>query len=175
MKGNTTVTAHIGCYVVRTSDSWGVQTYQVDKQKRCTCGCTGQRPCRHIRAVAHYLRNGGERAPEERPSIQVREKGPLSGPPAVAIVACPICDAPIERQIRGRWRCLNDSGHYFQWRGEQNGGAIREFFTGPHPNKVGAFYQMTVEERDAFLNKLPGGLTLTATHRLIERSTQNER
>ena len=153
MKGNITVTAHIGCYAVRTSDSWGVQTYQVDKQKRCTCGCTGQRPCRHIRAVSDYLRNGGQRAPEKRPASSVH-KTPRSSPPTASPVTCPVCDTPVEQQTHRHWRCPKDPSHYFQWRGEQNGGAVRKFFTQSHPNKVGAFYGMGSEERNAFLEKV---------------------
>ena len=149
MKGNITVTAHIGCYAVRTSDSWGVQTYQVDKQKRCTCGCTGQRPCRHIRAVSDYLRNGGQRASEKHPPSPVHET-PRSSTPTVPPVTCPLCNTPVERQILGRWRCPKNSSHYFKWRGDLNGGAIRKFLTNRHPNKMGAFYKMSQEERNTF-------------------------
>jgi hypothetical protein len=63
MNGSTTVTPRIGCYVVSTAGPWGVRTYYVAKDKRCTCGGTARRPCPHIRAVTDYLREGGRRAP----------------------------------------------------------------------------------------------------------------
>ena len=148
--GNTTVTPQIGHYEVTTSDQWGIQTHHVGKDKRCTCGGTARRPCRHIRAVADYLRAGGERAAEKHSSLPLREQGSLSSPTAVTPATCPICNAPVVREGRGRWRCPNDSSHYFQWRGEQG---VRQFLTQRHPNKVGAFYEMTQEEHNAFLER----------------------
>ena len=66
MNISTTVNPHIGFYHVTTVDQWGIQAHQVGKDKRCTCGGTAKCPCRHISAVAKYLRDGGERAAERR-------------------------------------------------------------------------------------------------------------
>jgi len=158
MNENVMVTPKIGFYLVTIVDRrWGVQTRCVDKSKRCSCGGTAKRPCRHIRAVTGYLRQGGKRAPEtareqEHPSLQLREKqedGPLSGNPAP--MACPICGTPVEKHDLDFWQCPRDSAHYWQCRAERNGGAIREFLTQPGPSKQGPFYSMSLEERDAFL------------------------
>jgi hypothetical protein len=153
MKANTTVTPKIGCYMVCTAGPWGLRTHHVTKDKRCTCGGTTKRPCSHIRAVANYLRAGGSRAPamaEPRPKFQVREGRDDNTPPA-APATCPICGVPVEKRGPDLWRCPQDSTHYWQWRGERNGGAIRKFLTGSHPTKQGAFYEQTTEEREAFL------------------------
>lgn len=157
MKTNTTVTPNVGHYVVCTVHRYGLRTYHVTKEKRCTCGGTVKRPCPHIRAVTDHLRAGGKRAPEapeEHPTLRLREtrqKGPLSGTPTAAPLTCPICGTPVEQRSPDLWRCPKDASHYWQWRGERNGGAIRKFLTQPHPNKQGAFYEMTREQRHAFL------------------------
>jgi hypothetical protein len=153
MKANTTVSVRTGCYVVTVIDRLlGLRTYSVDKQKRCSCGGTAKRPCRHIRAVAAYLRQGGRRAPEKDPMLRVRETtqgSPPSGGPAP--LTCPICGEPVETQGVGFWRCPKDTSHYWRWRGEQTG--IKSFLTGSHPAKRGAFYAMSLEERKAFLEE----------------------
>jgi hypothetical protein len=46
---------------------------------------------------------------------------------------------------------VDDPSHYWQWRAERNGAAIRKFLTQPHPAKLGAFYEMSEAEREAFL------------------------
>jgi hypothetical protein len=153
MKTNITVAARTGYYLVTVIDQrLGLRTYSVDKEKRCSCGGTAKRPCRHIRAVAAYLRQGGRRAPEKDPMLHVRETrqgSPPSGGPAP--LTCPICGTPVETQGIGFWRCPKDATHYWQWRGEQSG--IRDFMTKPHPSKQGAFYAMSIEEREAFLEQ----------------------
>jgi hypothetical protein len=153
MKANTTVSVRTGCYVVTVIDQrLGLRTYSVDKAKRCSCGGTAKRPCRHIRAVADYLRQGGRRAPEKDPMLRIRETrqgNPPSGGPAP--VTCPICGEPVETQGIGFWRCPRDPSHYWQWRGERAG--IDKFLTKPHPAKQGAFYAMSLEEREAFLEE----------------------
>jgi hypothetical protein len=45
------------------------------------------------------------------------------------------------------WRCSLNSGHYWAWRDEQSGHAIRNFLTRPHPNKLGPFYTVSREAR----------------------------
>jgi hypothetical protein len=125
---NVNVTPKIGYYQVQ---AYPGQSVQVGRDKQCTCGGTARHPCPHIQAVADYLRQGGYRAT------------PAS--------TCPICNAPVERLGPDFWRCSQDSSHYWQWRGERNGGALRKFFTQPHPAKLGAFYEQTIEEREAFL------------------------
>jgi hypothetical protein len=152
MKANTMVSVRTGCYVVTVIDQrLGLRTYSVDKQKRCSCGGTAKRPCRHIRAVAAYLRQGGQRAPEEHSMLRLRDTpgSPPSGGPAP--LTCPICGTAVETQEVGFWRCPKDPSHYWQWRGERAG--IDKFLTKPHPAKQGAFYEMTLEEREAFLEE----------------------
>lgn len=148
MNNNTRVTPQIGFYEVCTIDQWGIQSHQVGKDKKCTCGGSAKRPCRHIQAVARYLKAGGERAPEKR--VNGNGNGSLPSPTVVP-VTCPICDAPVVPEGHGRWRCPTAPSHYFKWRGELNGGAIRRFLTQRHANKVGAYYEMSREERDAFI------------------------
>ena len=75
-----------------------------------------------------------------------------STPPA----ACPICGVPVEVLSPDFWRCPQDATHYWQWRGERNGGAVRKFLTRPHPAKQGAFYEQTAEERESFLVQVTG-------------------
>ena len=58
---------------------------------------------------------------------------------------CPICGAEIQRLEGDWWRCPFNSGHYWAWRDEQSGHAIRNFLTQPHPNKLGAFYAVSRE------------------------------
>ncbi|MEE8390502.1 MAG: SWIM zinc finger family protein [Anaerolineae bacterium] len=149
MNSNTTVTPKIGHYLVTVVDHrFGLQTRFVGKDRRCSCGGNAKRPCRHIEAVSSHLRKGGERAPEERPALRLREKRddtPTSGTP----LACAICGTPVEKLGFDFWKCPKDSVHYWQWRGEQCG--IKDFLTKPHPAKQGAFYSMSREERKIFL------------------------
>jgi hypothetical protein len=153
MKANITVAARTGYYLVTVIDQrLGLRTYSVNKDKRCSCGGTAKRPCCHIKAVANYLRQGGRRAPENDPMLRVRETrqgSPPSGGPAP--LTCPICGEPVETQGIGFWRCPKDTSHYWHWRGEHSG--IRDFMTKPHPSKQGAFYAMSVEERERFLEQ----------------------
>jgi hypothetical protein len=152
MKANVTVAARTGYYCVTVIDRLlGLRTYSVDKEKRCSCGGTAKRPCSHIRAVTDYLRKGGQRAPEEHSMLRLRDTpgSPPSGGPAP--LTCPICGTAVETQDIGFWRCPKDPSHYWQWRGEQSG--IRDFMTKPHPSKQGAFYAMSMEEREAFLEQ----------------------
>ena len=148
----TEVTAKVGFYLVRTVDPEGVRTHLVGKDKHCTCGGSARRQCSHIRAVASYLKSGGDCAPSADSAEAVRDSKPVrevSGIPD----ACPICDKPVKRLGTDFWRCVDDAAHYWRWRGEQNGGAIRKFLTQPHPAKQGAFYRMSDEQRRAFLAK----------------------
>jgi len=144
----TTVTPKPGYYVVRLIGPQGIRTHLVSKDKHCSCGGNERRQCRHIRAVREYLEAGGERAPEGAVEM-VRDSKPTETPPD----ACPICGASLSYRRNGCWRCSKDNTHYWQWRGEQNGGAIRKFLTQPHPAKQGAFYRMSDEQRRAFLAK----------------------
>jgi hypothetical protein len=139
------------CHVVRTLNGGGVPTFHVVKYDRCTCGGTTERPCLHIQAVADYQTPENKTEPPERPITPVRETPPQSTHAAAIPSSCPLCEAPVVREKRGRWRCTADSSHYFLWRGELNDGAIRKFLTQPHPNKIGAYYSMSHEQRDAFL------------------------
>jgi hypothetical protein len=161
METNTTVTPKVGYYLVRTVDAGGVRTHLVGKDKHCTCGGRARRWCSHIRAVAAYLKAGGDRAPEGDGSGSVHDSDPLGQRREIGEEvpeACPICGAEVERLAPRGWRCLEDSSHYYRWRGERNGGAIRKFLTQPHPAKHGPFYGLTTEERDTFLTQ--------AAHRL---------
>jgi hypothetical protein len=153
MKANTTVTPKIGYYLVRMVGPRGIDTHLVGKDKHCTCGGHAGRWCSHVRAVAAYLKAGGERAPKadgddhlrDRNSSETRNEG-MEIPES-----CPVCGAKIHRSGLRAWRCVDDSTHYYQWRGERHGGAIRKFFTRPHPAKRGPFYALSGEERHAFL------------------------
>ena len=136
MNETMTVIPGIGCYLV-SSERPPMTSEQVSKDKRCTCGGTRTSPCRHIEAVAAYLRKGGQRAGS------ASQEG-----------ICPICGATVQNRSNGMWRCSADVSHYWLWRGEQNGGAIRRFLTQPHPNKEGAFYEMTIEQRKTFLEEV---------------------
>ena len=153
------VTPKIGFYVVTTIDARGVHTHHVGKDKQCTCGGTAQRPCTHIQAVARYLREGGERASAvKEPSTKLvlhqptdDTTPPSATPAARSTFVCPICGATTVPTGYG-WRCRASSGHYWRWRGEQNG--VKAFLTQPHPNKQGAFYEQTPAEREAFLAQI---------------------
>lgn len=147
---NVTVRPRVGHYVVTTTRRWCVETHSVTKDKQCSCGGTAVRPCSHIRAVARHLRSGGRRALPRAVVLGLREGG---GPSGSTPAACPICGAPVERRADDVWHCPKDRSHYWQWRAEQNGGAVHRFFTQPHPAKVGPFYAMGVAERAAFLEQ----------------------
>lgn len=142
----TEVTPHSGYYQVSLVGPHGIRTHLVSKDKHCSCGGNARRQCRHIRAVKEYLRLGGERAAEGTVEM-VRDSKPKEAPPET----CPICGASLSHRRNGFWRCSKDSSHYWQWRAEQNGGAIKKFLTEPHPVKRGPFYAMSEQERDAFL------------------------
>ncbi len=164
MTNNVLVTPRIGYYTVSaTTDRRGVQTCQVFKDKRCTCGGTAKSHCHHIRAVARYLRAGGKRAPVKRRSLRPhRTRARRARPNTLTPMTCPLCDTPVVREALGRWRCPNDSSHYFQWRGEQG---VRQFLTQSHPAKQGAFYAMSDEQRQVFLERVERLHTLRPTER----------
>ncbi len=136
MQELTVVLPQIGYYCVSTATA----QEQVTKDKRCTCGGTTTQPCTHIRAVALYLQAGGIPAP---PAEQCPSAHTLSD-------SCPICSAPVIPQA-DHWRCVRSPGHYWRWRGERTG--VKAFLTRPHPAKAGAFYELTVAERDAILEQ----------------------
>lgn len=134
------VNAQVGYYLVGVDG----RSVSVGKDKRCSCGGTAEAPCVHIRAVASYLRRGGQRAPEraQRPPAL-----PKSTSPPVAST-CPICAAKVQHDGCRWWRCEADPAHYFQWRGEQGG--VRAFLTQPQAGKLGAFYELPIDDLDAF-------------------------
>ncbi len=130
----------VGVYLVAEMSRGTFRAYTVNKDKTCSCGSSNK--CRHVRAVADHLKAGGKRATEKRESAL-----PASPSPA-PLTACHVCGADV--QVDGPyWRCLHDSSHYWQWRGEQFG--VKDFLTRPHPAKMGAFYEQTAEERETFL------------------------
>ena len=146
----TEVTPQVGYYYVQIVNADRIRTHLVGKDKHCSCGGNAKRRCKHIRAVAVYLREGGEPAASPDTESTVRDSKPGHKKESVS-EACPICGADFSHRSNGFWRCSQDSSHYFQWRGEQNGGAIRKFLTRPHPAKTGPFYAMTHQDREAFL------------------------
>jgi hypothetical protein len=94
------------------------RVHLVDKQRHCSCQ-QGQgpsvRPCPAIDAVAEYLHNGGERAPDPLP-------------------ACPVCGAETLRDplwdshYTGEpgWRCtMGGLAHHLQARSEAIKATIR--------------------------------------------------
>lgn len=113
----------------------GLRAFKVTNDLHCACGGSNATPCVHIDAVRAYLR------------LEGREVMP-SAPPDIP-EACPICAEPVRAEA-GRWRCIASPGHYWQWRGEQSG--VKAFLTQPHPAKSGAFYEQSIEEREAFLD-----------------------
>jgi len=132
-----TVTPKVGYYRVREQH----RTHCVMQGHRCTCGGTALQPCTHIQAVDAYLR-------QDTPTVkEPPRKLALADSPAQPPV-CPLCGAPVTPTGYG-WRCPTSSGHYWRWRGEQNG--VQAFLTQAHPAKQGAFYEQTPAERDAFL------------------------
>jgi hypothetical protein len=65
------------------------------------------------------------------------------------VTECPICGAatePTDGSVDA-WRCTEDSSHYWLWRGEK----VRKYLTQAHPGKIGAYYDQTPEQREAFL------------------------
>jgi hypothetical protein len=133
----------VGAYLcTETAPTFGLRVHFVDKEKRCTCG---QARCRHVKAVAEYLKGGGGQAPKARLAEASESPSPASVP-----AACPICGCVVQYEAGSAvWRCVADRSHYWQWRGEQGG--VAAFLTGRHPAKAGAFYEQSVEEREIFL------------------------
>ena len=142
----TRITSQPGAYVVTELTAAGVRTFFVGKDKSCSCG-TPHGKCRHVKAVAEYLKTGGEQAPAALPQRVTPTPSAAPNVPAT----CPICGAAVQIQsVTGRyplWRCQNSSEHYWQWRGDK----VKAFLTQDHPNKAGAFYQQDPAARDAFL------------------------
>ncbi len=85
-----------GGYRVRLGEA----VHLVNKQRQCSCG---RRNCTAIRAVAAYLRAGGQRAPDNAAQT-LREPG------------CPICGAPIRGSLDRLWTCTACRSHYHTWR-----------------------------------------------------------
>jgi hypothetical protein len=139
------VNAMIGVYqVIETGPTFGLRAHFVDKERRCTCGQPG---CRHVQAVAEYLKGGGDRAPKAK--LAKADESPC---PASVPATCPICGCVVQYEAGSAvWRCVADRAHYGQWRGEKGG--VAAFLTGPHPAKAGAFYTQTAGEREAFLTQ----------------------
>lgn len=138
MDARMEVTPSTGCYLVAAAGrSERLRPHRVSKEKACSCGGTAAHPCRHIRAVAEYLRAGGRRAA-----------------PVTEICTCPVCGAEVERgaphlnRLTGRWipvwRCPADPGHYWHWRGEQFG--AKALMTQFHPCK--AHYIIPRQEKE---------------------------
>jgi hypothetical protein len=121
-------------YWVGTLTDSGLDALKVTQELQCACGGTAVKPCAHIRAVQCYRRLHGD---EE------------SSPPE-PLGECPICGSPVVG-TPDRWRCTASAGHYWQHRGEQGG--VKAFLTRPHPAKQGAFYEQSIEEREAFLEQ----------------------
>jgi hypothetical protein len=88
--------------------------HQVSKDRKCNCSLGAD--CPAVPAVAEYLRNGGERAPDPPPNFFI-----------TAPETCPVCGAPayhdpqVSSRIRGAgWGCsATGSKHYFAWRTQQ--------------------------------------------------------
>jgi len=102
------------------------QVHLVDKQRRCSCelGAT----CPAIEAVAEYLRNGGQRAPDPMPP-------------------CPICGAETfrDRVWDGKytkelgWRCtVGGLTHFLQAKGERIKQALRQREAGKESSTTSA-------------------------------------
>jgi len=127
--------------MVIMSDTSGTHVRFVTKNRQCSCGI---KDCQHIKAVERYLRAGGKLAPKAAEGME-REWPDRE---------CPICGAPVtygNLRYPDMWRCSKDSSHYWAWKGEP---AVRKFLTEPHSCKRGAFYNMSVEERDVFLERV---------------------
>jgi len=115
----------------------GLDAVKVTDELRCACGGRGDMPCSHVEAVKAYMRLEGIQPPVET-STDLPD-------------VCPICGNSVIAQA-DHWRCTESAGHYWQHRGEQSG--VKAFLTRPHPAKQGAFYDQTIEERDAFLEQV---------------------
>jgi len=95
-------------YVVNLGPDVHPQHHHVGKDRRCTCGIGAD--CPAVKAVAEYLRAGGERAPDVP-----------SGFFPVAPQACPICGAETyyvpdltSRRRGAGWACVKGSeAHYW--------------------------------------------------------------
>jgi hypothetical protein len=95
-------------YVVNLGPDVHPQHHHVGKDRRCTCGMGAD--CPAVKAVAEYLRAGGERAPDVP-----------SGFFPVAPQACPICGAETyyvpdltSRRRGAGWACVKGSeAHYW--------------------------------------------------------------
>ena len=75
----------------------------VNKQRHCSCH---KQNCPAIRAVAAYLRAGGQRAPELAEGTKMPDR------------TCPICGAPATGTTQ-QWRCTQSNEHYHRFRVNQ--------------------------------------------------------
>ncbi len=116
-------------------------------RKDCACDCSLDKDCPAVDAVRAHLRAGGERAPDPPPKYW-----------ATAPKLCPICGelATADRMLNSRrhglgWRCLSDSGHYWQVRAcWLRAAQERAYARSPDALGLPGVPRQTAEERAAF-------------------------
>ena len=113
------------------------------KNHTCNCGATN---CRGKHAVKVYLKAGGKPAPDG--SALKYTTGP-----------CPICNDHT-RAVDGRWECLSNSTHYFQYRVTRLRAAREKWLMSLSPD-VAAYHAevltafVSAEARTTFLAEHP--------------------
>ncbi len=135
-------------YVYRVNLGPEVQPRFHTVRKDRSCDCELGADCPAIDAVADYLRNGGQRAPDPRPDAWAK-----------APDVCPVCKGPavsdpaLDHRRHGRgWRCLADASHYWEMLARPLIEAQRRAYA-KFPDYVGlpGVPRQTAEERAAFI------------------------
>ena len=117
----------------------GTELYYVNKKGECSCGGNIKEQCIHFEAVRDHIKRGGKVAPGFIQSL-LDQSIPEE---------CPICNSKIDIDISPRcrrrmWVCSSSKAHFWEWLGN---GSIRGFLTRNRPNKMGAYYKQSWEDK----------------------------
>ena len=118
------------------------ESHYVNRKGECSCGGNIKDQCIHFEAVKDFLKQGGKRATNIIQSLLDQELPE----------ECPICEEEVDIDIspscrRRIWVCSSNNGdnaHFWEWLGN---GSIRGFLTRNRPNKLGAYYSQSWEEK----------------------------
>ncbi len=117
----------------------GIELHYVNTDGECSCGGNRKEECVHVEAVKDFLLKGGKRAPRLTKHL-------LDQP---IPEECPICNSKVDIDVSPRcrrrmWVCSSSRTHFWEWLGN---GSIRGFLTRNRPNKLGAYYKQSWEDK----------------------------
>ena len=115
------------------------ESHYVNRKGECSCGGNIKEQCIHFEAVKDFLKQGGKRATNIIQSL-LDQKLPEE---------CPICGGKVDIDVfprcrRRMWVCSSSKAHFWEWLAN---GQVRGFLTRSRPNKLGAYYQQSWEDK----------------------------